>query len=104
VSGTLLAESAGPAPAFVAEQRLYQADSEDVADVVRETSDEIATVLYIGHNPAAAEIVQLLTGAEPEFPTAAMAVIGVDSDWAGLGQTSSELIASWTPRAGEAAG
>ena len=103
VSGTLLAESAGPAPVFLAEQRLYAADSEDVADVVRETSDEITKVLYIGHNPAAAEIVQQLTGAEPEFPTAALAVIGVDSDWADLGPESSDLIASWTPREAEAA-
>jgi phosphohistidine phosphatase len=88
---------------FLAEQRLYAADSEDVADVVRETSDEIANVLYIGHNPAAAEIVQQLTGVEPEFPTAAIAVIGVDSDWTDLGPDSSELIASWTPRGTEAA-
>jgi phosphohistidine phosphatase len=104
VSGPLLAEFAGPAPEFVAEERLYQADSEDVADIVRETSDEVGEILYIGHNPAAAELVQLLAGAEPEFPTAAIAVIGVGSDWADLAAGSGALIASWTPRAGEAAG
>ena len=97
LSGTLVADSAGPAPEFVAEQRLYGADSEDVAELVRETSDDIATVLYIGHNPAAAEFVQLLTGAEPAFPTAAIAVIGVRSGWPQLAAGSGELTASWTP-------
>jgi len=104
LSGTLLAESAGPAPEFLAEERLYQADSDDVADIVRETSDLIANVLYIGHNPAAAELVQLLTGAEPAFPTSAIAVITVRSDWADLAAESGELVASWTPREAEAAG
>jgi phosphohistidine phosphatase len=104
LSGTLLADSAGPAPEFVAEERLYGADSEDVADLVRETSDGIATVLYIGHNPAAAELVQLLTGAEPAFPTAAIAVIGVRSGWAELAVGSGDLTASWTPHDVDSAG
>jgi phosphohistidine phosphatase len=98
LSRTLLADSAVPGPEFLAERRLYEADSEDVAELVRAISDDIATVLYIGHNPAAAELVQLLTGAEPAFPTAAIAVIGVPSHWAELTTGSGELIASWTPR------
>jgi len=99
VSATLLADSAVPTPEFVAEQRLYNADSEDVAEIVGETSDQFATVLYIGHNPAAAELVALLTGAEPAFPTAAIAVIRVPSSWSGMRAASGELIASWTPHA-----
>ena len=104
LSRTLLAESAGPAPEFLAEERLYRADGDDVADIVRETGDDIGKVLYIGHNPAAAELVQLLTGTEPALPTAAIAVIAVHSDWAELTAESGELIASWAPREGEAAG
>jgi phosphohistidine phosphatase len=104
MSGTLLAESAVPAPEFVADERLYEADSEDVAEIVGDTSDKIATVLYIGHNPAAAEVVHLLTGAEPAFPTAAIAVISVRSGWAELAAGSGVLVASWTPRDAESAG
>ncbi|HSR83751.1 MAG TPA: histidine phosphatase family protein [Streptosporangiaceae bacterium] len=97
VSATLLADSAVPTPEFVAEPRLYDADSEDVAEIVGETSDRVATVLYIGHNPAAAELVALLTGTEPAFPTAAIAVIRVPSSWSDMTAGSGELIASWTP-------
>jgi phosphohistidine phosphatase len=101
MSATLLADSAGRRPEFVADERLYEADSADVAELVSQTSDESTTVLYIGHNPAAAGLVQLLTGTEPAFPTAAVAVLEVPSRWADLAGDSGELIASWTPRAGE---
>jgi phosphohistidine phosphatase len=85
-------------PEFSAERRLYQADAEDVAEVIREAPETATTVLYIGHNPAAAELAALLTGAEPDFPTAAIAVVRLAGDWASLAPGSGELVASWTPR------
>jgi phosphohistidine phosphatase len=103
LSEALLAHFPGPEPDFVAEQRLYDADSEDVAGAVRETSDDVATVLFIGHNPAAAELVQLLTGADPAFPTAAIGVIGVRTDWPRLAAGHCELTASWTPHDADSA-
>ena len=104
LSATLLAGTPASTPEFSAEQRLYQADSEDVADVVREAGDDFATVLYIGHNPAAAGLVALLTGTEPAFPTAAIAVIGVPGSWPELAPREGELIASWTPADADSVG
>jgi phosphohistidine phosphatase len=79
-------------------RRLYQADAEDVAEVIREAPKTARTVLYIGHNPAAAELAALLTGAEPDFPTAAIAVVRLAQDWESLAPGTGELVASWTPR------
>lgn len=93
-----LSASLGGSPEFSAEPRLYRADAEEVAEVVRETPETAATVLYIGHNPAAAELAALLTGAEPDFPTAAIAVIRLAGDWASLAAGAGDLVASWTPR------
>jgi phosphohistidine phosphatase len=101
LSVTLLAGTPGRGPEFSAEERLYDADTEDVAELVRVTGGQYATVLYIGHNPAAAGLVALLTGTEPAFPTAAIAVIDVQGSWADLIPGSGDLAASWTP--GEAA-
>jgi len=99
VAETLLAQ---PAPAVQTEQQLYHADADELADFLRETVPAGAgTVMYVGHNPAAAELVGLLTGTEPEFPTAAIAVLGV-GDWADLAAGQQELQASWTPREGPA--
>lgn len=95
LSGALLA---GPPPEFTADRRLYQAGSDDVADIVRAAGGDFATILYVGHNPAAAGLVGLLTGTEPAFPTAAIAVIGIQARWADLAAGAGELLASWTPR------
>jgi len=86
-----------PPPEFTADPRLYQADSDDVAEILRGAGGDFVTVLYIGHNPAAAGLVGLLTGSEPAFPTAAVAVIGIKGSWADLSARGGELIASWTP-------
>jgi len=93
-----LSAELGGSPEVSAERQLYGADAEDVAEVIRQTPETIATVLYIGHNPAAAELAALLTGAEPDFPTAAIAVVRLTGDWASLASGRGELVASWTPR------
>ena len=98
-----LASTLGSEPAFTAEQRLYRADSEDLIEIIRETDADVGTLLYIGHNPAAAELVGLLTHAEPDLPTAGIAVIAIAGDWADLASDGGELLAWWAPRAGEVA-
>jgi phosphohistidine phosphatase len=95
-----LAPELGGDPEFTTEQRLYQADSEDVAEIIRQTPVTVGTLLYIGHNPAAAELTSLLTGSETELPTAAIAVISLAGDWADLAARTGELVASWSPKAG----
>ena len=87
----------GSPPEFVADRRLYDADGDDVADILRAAGGDAATILYIGHNPAAACLVGLLTGTEPVFPTAAVAVIGFQASWAELPAGAGELLAYWTP-------
>jgi phosphohistidine phosphatase len=96
-------ELAKPAE-FRAERSLYQADSDDLAEIIRQTSEQVGTLLYIGHNPAAADLVGLLTRTEPDFPTAAIAVIALLADWAGAGPGAGRLVASWAPRAQSSGG
>jgi len=96
-----VAAELGGNPEFTVEQRLYQADGEDVAEIIRLTPATVGTLLYIGHNPAAAELVSLLTGSETVLPTAAIAVMAIASDWADLAAGTGELVASWSPRGGD---
>lgn len=93
-----LSTTLGGEPDFSAERRLYEADSDDVLEIARQTPEEVGTLLYIGHNPAAAGLVGLLTGAEPAFPAAAIAVIALPGEWAGLAPGAGELVASWSPQ------
>jgi phosphohistidine phosphatase len=97
-----VASTLGGEPAFSAEQRLYQADSDDLIEIIRETASNVGTLMYIGHNPAAAGLVGLLTQTEADLPTAAIAVIALTGDWPTLAAGGGELFASWAPRAGSA--
>jgi len=81
-----------------AEPALYQADVSDLLEIIAATPDELASLMYVGHNPAAAQLAAGLTGTEPDFPTAAIAVIGLPGPWAQIAPGTGELLASWTPR------
>ncbi len=37
-------------------------------EIIRQTAADVRSLLYIGHNPAAAGLIAILTTAEPEFP------------------------------------
>ena len=77
--------------------RLYQAGAAELTGIVAETPADVMTVMYVGHNPAAVELVAELTGAEPDFPTSAMAVIAIPGPWPELASGGGELVASWRP-------
>lgn len=98
IAAVLAEDAHGGLPDVLVERRLYQADTEDLAEIIRQTDPDTGTLLYIGHNPEAAGLVGLLTGTEPDFPTAAIAVIAVPGDWAELTAGGGELSSSWVPR------
>jgi phosphohistidine phosphatase len=99
-----LASTLGSEPAFSADQRLYEADTDDLVEIIQQTAPDVGTLLYIGHNPAAAGLVELLTGTGVGLPTAGIAVIAIAGDWAALAARDGELVASWAPRTGDADG
>jgi len=95
-----VAETLGGEPEVETERRLYQAGADELAEAFRQAPAGVRTLMYVGHNPAAAELVTMLTGSEPHFPTAAIAIIGVGGAWADLASGGNELQASWTPSHG----
>jgi len=95
-----LSPELGGRPEYAADSALYEADSQGVADIVRQTPESVGSLLYIGHNPAAAGLAAILTGTEPDLPTAAIAVIGLARQWDELAAGDGHLVASWTPRSG----
>src|SRR5215472_13995280 len=96
-----LASTLGSEPEFTADERLYQADADDLVEIIQQTAPDVGVLLYIGHNPAAAGLVELLTGTGVDLPTAAIAVIAIAGDWAGLAAGGGDVVASWAPRTGD---
>jgi phosphohistidine phosphatase len=86
-------------PEVIIDARLYDASAGDLLGIFAETEPQVTSVMYVGHNPAAAEVTEILIAEPIAFPTAAIAVIGVAAPWDDLAGGAGELVASWTPRA-----
>jgi phosphohistidine phosphatase len=85
-------------PEVVIDEGLYEADAGDLLAAFGQTREQVATLMYVGHNPAAADVAEALVTTPIDFPTAAIAVIGLTTSWAELTGGTGDLIASWTPQ------
>jgi phosphohistidine phosphatase len=95
-----VSDDLGPGIEVSNDARLYDASAEQLLAIIRQTRPEVATLMYVGHNPAAQQLAAALTGQRPEFPSAAIAVIELPGGWASAGPGSGKLAASWAPAAG----
>jgi phosphohistidine phosphatase len=90
-------------PEVVSDPWLYQADARQLLDVFGQTRPDVRSLMYVGHNPAAADVTEILVGRPVDLPTAAIAIVGLAAQWPDLADWSAdstgELIASWTPHA-----
>ncbi|MFJ7071176.1 SixA phosphatase family protein [Streptomyces sp. NPDC098781] len=80
----LAAAQWGTPPPVRHDPRVYAADVPDLLEVAREASDEVGTLLLVGHNPGLEELVLALAGdglddtldeVRTKFPTSAVAVL-----------------------------
>jgi phosphohistidine phosphatase len=96
-----LGAAAPPAAAVSYDERVYHAGAQEMLYLAAGQPGDAATVLAVGHNPASAELVALLTGRPGiAFPTSALAVIRLTGSWADLAPGTGELAELWTPRGG----
>jgi phosphohistidine phosphatase len=86
-------------PEVIIDTRLYEADAGQLLAIFAETDPAVRSLMYVGHNPAAAEVTEILVAAPVAFPTAAIAVIDLTADWPDLAGGDGQLVASWTPQA-----
>ncbi|MBD0736542.1 SixA phosphatase family protein [Streptomyces sp. CBMA29] len=93
-------------PKTVYEERLYEASLGDLLALLTETSDEVGSLLLIGHNPGMHALADALAGtAEGDtgtrmtrgFPTAAFAVVTFPGSWKSVEHGVGRLTAFWAP-------
>ncbi|MYS80655.1 SixA phosphatase family protein [Embleya scabrispora] len=94
-------------PRTVYEDRLYEASLGELLALVNETSDEVADLLLIGHNPGMHALADALAGeAEGDllprlnrsgFPTSAIAVLTFAGSWKSVEHGVARLVAFWPP-------
>jgi phosphohistidine phosphatase len=97
---------AGAKPDVVLPAALYNASADVVSDLIREHGGPAATLLVVGHNPGIEQALAALVGSTansvplpPNFPTASLAVITVETDdWSTLAERSGRLKAFVRPK------
>jgi phosphohistidine phosphatase len=71
---------------------LYDAGADHLLDVIRSASDDLRTLVVVGHNPAIEQLSARLTGDDRGYSTGATSIIEVSSDWVGLSPGGGHLI------------
>ena len=85
------------------EPRAYAANAMTLLYLVRELPAASRTAMLVGHNPGVAELATSLAqppdhdDAPIRFPTAAVAILDVPGDWAGLSPSQARLRDYTTP-------
>ena len=62
------------------DHRIYEASPNALRQIVAELDDAYRSVLIVGHNPGIEGFIRFLTGGLEPMPTAALAVIDIDTD------------------------
>ena len=90
-------------PEVNSDPRLYDADARELLEICGGSVRGERGVMCGAHTPGSAERAELLGGRPVDFPTAAIAIVGLSALWPdladGTADGSGELLASWTPQA-----
>jgi phosphohistidine phosphatase len=77
-TATLVSEAAGLTAPLRHDERIYEADTARLLEVVSQVEEEAGAVLLVGHNPGMEGLLELLTGERRGMPTAALACVGLE--------------------------
>jgi phosphohistidine phosphatase len=91
------------------DDRLYGATPGVLIEEINKVSDEVTTLLVVGHEPTMSEVALIVAGADgtdeaalerisDKYPTSAIAVLTVAGGWAGLEPGRAALTAFHVPR------
>jgi len=105
----IITASLSPAPEVRLTPELYYSGAADLVDLVRHQSDEVFTLVVVGHEPTLSEVTLQLAavGSDPtalaqvqrKFATSAVAVLRLSDGWASLRPGTAVLERFAVPRA-----
>jgi phosphohistidine phosphatase len=81
------------------DERLYGEPVDRLLEVVRELSDDLDTVLMVGHNPELSALASELAGSDVELSTSSIAVLEGTGSWSDARPGWAWLAEAATPRA-----
>jgi len=84
------------------DERIYEANTQTLLEVVAGLNENTQSVMLVGHNPGFENLVKVLTGKIEPMPTAALAVIDLKTDkWSDVEAGSGSLRVLIRPKEAE---
>ena len=81
------------------DERIYEASSLRLLEVISQVEENLKVVLLVGHNPGLEELLELLTDQCEQLPTAALAKVTMETDkWSKIGGKKGRLDWLVTPK------
>jgi phosphohistidine phosphatase len=83
------------------EERIYEADLNQLIAILNETSPSTKKLMIVGHNPGLSHLLNYLLpdeSANSSMPTAALAIISLDASWRNLDQNIGKLLSLILPQ------
>lgn len=103
----LVAEAAGADVEATYDDAVYHGGTDEALESLRAVPEDATTVIFVGHNPTASNLVHLLDDGrgDPDvvsdmlrgFPTSALVVFDVEVAWADLGVETARVTAFHAP-------
>jgi phosphohistidine phosphatase len=91
-TATLIKQSAGIGGAIQFDERIYEASPARLLEVISEQNEKTASVMLVGHNPGLEGLLKFLTGELQPMPTAALAVVDLETDkWSEINSSKGNL-------------
>ena len=95
----LALEAADINASILFDERVYEASTQTLVNILSGVDDKAESAMIVGHNPGMEGLVRTLTGESQEMPTAALAVIDLNVDsWARVGHETGTLIEVLRPK------
>lgn len=83
------------------DRSVYGAGPDELLDVLHALDDGLGAVMLVGHNPSMEDLTDVLCGASPAYPTAALGTIALDVNrWVDVVPNCGTLVAFFTVRDG----
>ena len=95
----LVVKTAGVAAELRFDERIYEASSSQLQNVIRQIDPEVSVALLVGHNPGFEDLQTAMTGQHRQMPTATLACLSLDIEkWSDIREQSGELKWMITPK------
>lgn len=78
--------------------KIYEADEQDVLNIINNISNDFQSLMLVGHNPALSVLVDVLSGEAVNMSSGSIVELRIDlDDWAAINSNSARLVRMLTP-------